>query len=119
MTIGEYIRLTAESKINEDMVSAAEQVYKTKLPDNIKKFISSSNEGRFLDDNFRALAFSEIIDAENDMHVDFVGKKLIPLFDCFDNDFIVYEFSSSYWAKFNIVDECLFKIKQNIEEVIK
>lgn len=118
MTIGEYIQLAAETKINESMISNAEQVYKTNFPDDIKRFISSSKEGTFLNNNFRALAFSEIIAAENDMHVDFVSKKLIPLFDCFDNDFIVYDFGSSHWAKFNIVDECLFKIKQDIEEVI-
>ena len=44
---------------------------------------------------------------------------MIPLIDCSDNDFIVYHFDSKTWSKFNIIDECVFKEKESLDELLK
>ena len=53
----------------------------------------------------RILSIEEIRDANEDLEVDFISLQLIPLIDCYDNDYICYDFKNDIWVVFNIVDE--------------
>lgn len=118
MKTKEYLKEALSLEINEEIVKQIEKEYNTKLPKVAKALISASNSTIFFEDGKRILSIGEITDAEKDLHVNFKSKGLIPIIDCSDNDFIVYDFLNKRWAKFNIIDEILFKIKNNIDELL-
>lgn len=118
MTKKEYIQQLASVKINMEKVSKVANIYGKDLPEAVQEIVSASEESIFFDDNSRILAFDEILDAEQDLHVDFKAKGMIPLADCGENDFIVYNIGEKNWSKFNIVDEVSFKKKESLEELL-
>ena len=63
--------------------------------------------------------YSEIMNAEEDLHVCFSEAGLIPFVDCMDNDFIVYDFRDKVWTMFNIVEKCKFGIAGELEQIMK
>lgn len=111
-----YLEQLSDVKIDQTKVRLIENIYKTKLPEYIKRIISNCDETIFFDKE-RMLSFNEIANAETDLHVNFVGFHLIPLVDCMNNDFIVYNFENDSWSKFNIIEECTFKKRASFEEV--
>ncbi|WP_028517448.1 hypothetical protein [Ruminococcus flavefaciens] len=119
MTIKEYLGKIKELKIDEIKVNHIEKQYSEGIPKNVKRLISNCDKTIFFDNDniLRLLSFSEIMNAEKDLHVDFKSRNMIPLFDCGDNDFIVYNYKDANWAKFNIIDEVIFKTENNLEEV--
>lgn len=119
MTIKEYLDKIKDLKIDEIKVNLIEKKYSDDLPKNVKRLISNCDKTIFFDsdDILRLLSFPEIMNAEKDLHVGFNSRSIIPLFDCGDNDFIVYNYKEANWAKFNIVDEVVFKTKCNLEEM--
>ena len=66
----------------------------------------------------RILSVDEILDTNNDLQVDFVSLQLIPLIDCFDNDYICYDLENESWTMFNIVEEIKFKQTKNLVDLI-
>lgn len=119
MTKKEYLEKVLRAVIDDAKVSKVQKIYGCKLPDIIQKIVSNSDEATFFDDDTRILSLDEIVDAEKDLHVDFISKKIIPLADCGDNDFIVYHFEDDVWSKFNIVDETIFKKRNDLSELLK
>ncbi len=119
MTKGEYIKTLASVKVDAEIVAKIENVYGATLPDVVKKIVSNAAETIFFDDDYRILSLGEIEDAENDLHVDFKAKGIIPLVDCGENDFIVYHFNDDIWSKFNIIDETVFKKQGSLDELLK
>jgi hypothetical protein len=119
MTKKEYLENIFNAAINDSKVDKIESVYGKNLPSLLKKIISNCEEVVFFDDNVRVLSYMEIIDAESDLHVQFSAKGLIPIVDCGENDFIVYHINDKIWSKFNIVDETVFKKKENLEDLLK
>lgn len=114
----EYLDWLANKNVDKKRVKKIQEVYRLILPVIIQKIISNNDESIFFDDEYRILSFREIVDANYDLHVDFKGKGLIPLVDCGENDFIVYLSNEEIWAKFNIVDETIFRRKNTIEEML-
>ena len=117
MTRKEYLQEINECKINIYQVEKIEKIYGKGLPDIVKQMVSYSEDSIFFDDGWRTLALSEIEDAEQDLHVEFVRQEIIPVVDCGENDFIVYHFVEKIWSKFNIIDETIFKKKCSLEEL--
>ncbi|MDD6488254.1 MAG: hypothetical protein PUG48_00350 [Clostridia bacterium] len=117
MTVKEYFELLPSLKIDNNKVSEIEKVYGTILPETVKKIVSECDESFFIDD-YRVLSFDEIRDAEENLEVKFSDFDIIPLFDCGNNDFIVYHFKTEKWSLFNIVDACIFKIKSRLDELM-
>ena len=113
----DYIKELDKFKIDLKKVEIVEKKYTASLSEVVKKIISNSEESVFFDDDYRILSFDEIVDAENDLHVDFAEKGIIPIADCGENDFIVCHFNDDFWSKFNIIDETVFKKKNTFEEV--
>lgn len=119
MTREEYVKSLKGLKIEPSKVEKIEKKYGTSLSDIVKKIISNSDETVFFDDAYRILSISEIEDAENDLHINFKQKGIIPIADCGENDFIVYHFNDDFWSKFNIIDETVFKKKNSLEDLLK
>ena len=65
------------------------------------------------------ISYSEIMNAEDDLHVSFSDAGIIPFVDCMDNDFIVYDTENEVWTKFNIVEKCKFGIAGDLEQLMK
>ena len=61
---------------------------------------------------------NEIINASEDLKVDFVTNKMIPLVDCGENDFIVYHFDTKKWSMYNIIDNCAFMERESLEGLL-
>lgn len=118
MTNKEYLERMDELQIDNEKVSKIEGLYETKMPEVVRKIISNNDETIFLEE-CRVLSLLEIAGAEADLHVDFKGKQILPLFDCMDNDFIVYHYGTGKWSLFNIVDECVFKIRNSLMDLLE
>ena len=114
MTIKDYLAEVIKCEVIDAKVAEIKKVYNKELPDIIKQIVSYSEESVFFDNEWRTLSFSEIVEAEKDLHVDFVKLGIIPVIDCGENDFIVYHFDDGVWSKFNIIDECSFKKKEEL-----
>ncbi len=111
MTGKEYLRSLAGVKSDKKKTDKVESIYTVDLPEIILKIVSNAKEPIFLDDDSRVLSYDEIVDAEKDLHVAFKEKRMIPLVDCGENDFIVYHFEDRIWSKFDIIDETVFMKK--------
>ena len=119
MTRNEYLREVMNCVVNDVKLSKIEEIYGEIKNEAARKIVSNADETLFLDNDWRVLSYSEIEEANNDLHVDFTGKKLLPLFDCSENDFVVYRIADDDWAKFNIVDESLFMVSPKLEVLFK
>ena len=104
-------------KLNAKRISVVEETYEGKFADIVNKIISTCDKTLFIDST-RLLTYNEILNAEEDLGVNFIQLQLLPLFDCGDNDFIVYHISKKCWSLFNIIDECVFKETNTLEELL-
>ena len=118
MTRKEYIVAISKCDIDSDIISPIESVYGCSLPVAIKRMLSYSRESVFFDDDYRTLSVAEILDAEKDLHVDFGALRMIPVIDWGENDFIVYHTAEGNWSKFNIIEECVFKKRATLDELL-
>ncbi len=118
MTGKEYLQAVEQSIIDDKKIKSIYQKYTDQLPDLLKKIVCYCDSGVFLDDETRILSFVEIADADKELHVQFAQLGILPIADCGDNDFIVYDYKNSDWAKFNIVDKTLFKKRATLAELL-
>ncbi len=121
MTILEFKEKLECTILRNDVISKINGCYGCEIPDTVAKIVSFTTEGLFFetDSIIKLLSLSEILEASSDLHVDFLEYKCIPLFDTGENDFIVYQFNQSKWAKMNIVDKTIFKQRDNLFELLK
>lgn len=113
----EFLKSLEDIKLNAKRISVVEETYEGKFADIVNKIISTCDKTLFIDST-RLLTYNEILDAEEDLGVNFIQLQLLPLFDCGDNDFIVYHISKKCWSLFNIIDECVFKETNTLEELL-
>ena len=113
----EFLKTVTETKINSDLLSKIEQKYGKLTSLTVQQLVSVQKDTLFFGD-FRMLSNDEIVNATEELHVDFITKNILPLIDCGDNDFIVFHIKTNKWSKLNIVDECLFKERNSLEEVL-
>ena len=118
MTRKEYFSKINSIKNLAGEVKLIEKVYNCSLPIIIKQMISYSSNSVFFEDGYRTLSTDEIQNAQSDLHIDFISLSIIPVIDCGENDFIVYNFSQNTWSKFNITDECIFKKRTSLLELL-
>lgn len=118
MTKNDYLEQLNSKSIDKEIVEKAQEIYGNIFPEIIQKIISSGVESEFLDDDIRILSTDEIMEAEQDLHVDFKEKGLIPIADRGDNDFVVYSFEAKSWSVLNITDETQFKITSDLRDLL-
>ncbi len=97
--------------------SDMEKRYEANIPEEVTELYSLTSGG-FVEisdgDNWRILSPEDISDASDDLGVDFIGLKKLPLIDCKDNDFICYDFKEARYEMFNIIDEIGFMEKDGL-----
>jgi len=94
-------------EIDKESINEIEALYKTKLSTEVKKVISLNKDGVAYDDKsiFNGLSTQAIINAYNDLYVDFVGLQLLPLFEIGDSEYIVYNLKRRCYAIYDISDD--------------
>ena len=118
MTLKEFFNVLSTVEISNDKIERIQSEYGAVLPTPLRQIISYSDDTVFFDDERRLLSFSEIANAAEELHVDFKKNKIIPLFDCLDNDFIVYNFDKNTWSFYNIVDKVSFEEVSAITDLL-
>ena len=116
MTREEFLSSLENQKINFKIVEEIEKKYGFEITEIVQRIISASVESVFFDDEWRTLSVDEILNASENLHVDFEGQMLLPIVDTGENDFIVYHAEDNTWSKFNIIEECHFKAKKSVYE---
>ena len=121
LSVDEYISELQNTVIDSVAVNAAENVYGTINDDIAKKIISRASrldDSEFIGEECRVMSYHEIIDADEYLHADFSGSGIVPLFDCWDNNFAVYDLKNGTWAKYNITDCIEFMQRSELREVL-
>jgi len=108
MDIREYLDDIEKRPVNEENVMAIESRYGFPLPILVKHIVSEEDVFISNVEEIRIMPFEEILYAEEELHTDFEGEGVIPVADCYDNDFIVYNGRKKNWSVYNIVDQDVF-----------
>lgn len=115
MTIKECFKKIPKTAIDDTVVKTIERAYSKNVPEIVLRIITLFKNGCFVE-GYRFLSIEEIEFAEDDLHVKFDVKAIIPMIDCGDNDFIVYNYKKKKWAMFNIVDQVSFKEQNDLQD---
>ena len=113
----QFLLVVEATQVNEKALKEITKLYGEIKSDLIKKALSLQKDTLFFDD-YRLLAHEEIIKANEELHVNFTGRKILPLIDCGENDFIVYNILKNNVSKFNIVDETFFKERATLSDIL-
>lgn len=104
----------------EAMINSLEGKYQASFLPEVKQILQIGTVG-FLQVGKRKIRFmglSEIGNADEFLHVPFIQKHLIPLFDLMDNDFICYNLKANNYCIFNIIDESEFLVSSKLEALL-
>ena len=101
---------------------ALEQMFKASLP--LELWILLSFKDGIIGaknslSQMRIMSLTEIQSAPQELQVDFPDKGLLPLIDCLDNDFLVYDVARQNYSLFNIVDEVSFNSYSSLCEFLQ
>lgn len=93
-------------------------VYGKSIPETVLKILSLYPSPELFDENeSRTLSLNEVLNAEEDNGVAFKSRGIIPIADCGDNDFIVWDSRKNAWCMYNILDETLFSITEDFDDL--
>ncbi len=118
--IKEFISKAMNAELDVEKIRDVEEKFDTPLNELGKKLVSVMGETLFLRQMpfVRFLAYDELLDAEEDMNVEFSKIHTVPFFFLSDNDFVCYDGQSKDWCIFNIVDELDFSHDINIYQLL-
>ena len=110
MTKLEFITASQNATPNASLMEALKHKYSISFPESIGKILSALPQGGFLegDDFCRVMSSSEIVSANETLHTDFVGKKLLPILDLGDNIFVVFDSNRQEFGRFSLNDELVY-----------
>lgn len=118
MTVSSYMKKVSATQIDSELVTKIAKAYNAKLPELVGKLVTISGAGEFVA-RYRFLSYSEIYYAEDDLGISLRKKKIVPIVDCGDNDFIVYNAADAVWQMYNIVDEIGFSKTKDLADLLK
>jgi len=103
-------------EIDKTIISKIETLYKTKFSSELVKVISLNKDGVSYDDKsvFNGLSANAILNAYNDLYIDFVSLNLVPLFDIGDSEYIVYDLKKRRYALYDISDDDEYKEESDL-----
>ena len=113
----QFMEKLTHTQVADDAVSSVEHIYGPLSAPDVGQLLSMQDDTLFFDD-CRLLSHDEILRAQQELHVDFTGRGMLPLIDCGDNDFIVFHLKTGRWSKFNIVDESVFQERTSLKDVL-
>ena len=105
-----------ETRFNDERIKEIKHIYHNELPEIMKKIISSNDQSILVEPGKRLLSYAEIKHADEWLETDFQGLQMIPVFDFYDNDFLVYCFNTDTWGLFNIIEGVLFDEKNDLKD---
>jgi hypothetical protein len=107
-------------EIDKEIISEIEALYKITLSTEIKKVISLNKDGVSYDDKskFDGLSAKAILNAYNDLYVDFVGLQLLPLFDIGDSEYIVFNLKKRRYAIYDISDDDEYSEESDLSKYV-
>ena len=105
-----------ETRFNDERIKEIEHIYHHELPEIIKRIVSSNDQSVLIEPGKRLLSYAEIKNADEWLETDFHGLQMIPVFDFYDNDFLVYCFNTDTWGLFNIIEGVLFDEKNDLKD---
>lgn len=117
MTLIDCLQEIRNTQVDSRVSKTLKKAYGSKVPVIIEQTVSFFKSGGFVE-GYRFLSLDEIEYAEDDLHVNFKRNGLIPLIDCGDNDFAVYNYIEGKWMMFNIVEQVCFKTKNELDDLL-
>lgn len=122
MDLKSFIEMYTTAAIDNGKVAKIEEVYGVELPEEIKHFVSACDSHISVSDEdgdyFDAFSFDEIVQTDSVMVSECVANKMIPLLNCYDNDFAVYRFNDECWAMFSTSDREFYYENESLEDYI-
>ena len=92
-------------------IKLLEQKYGQKLPEEVVELYSTMESG-FLQinefDTWRVLSIKEILNASQELNINFIEIKKLPLIDCMVNNYICFDFQTHKYIFMNIEDMSIF-----------
>lgn len=114
----EYLEAVVACEVDSKRVDQVETLYKIKVSELLAKVISYAGQVTFFDEERRALSFEGIMYASEDIGVDFIERKMIPVIDAYDLNYIVYMAEENTWAIYNVADDDIFEEAESLENVL-
>ena len=102
--------LLAPAPCDKEFKSLSE-LYGVDMPEEIQQIYSLTNGGFIRsgkNESWRIYSPRDILDAPEELNVDFIKIRKIPFIDCMDNNHICYDVSGKKYQMFNVVDEIVF-----------
>jgi len=110
-------KLKSVSVVTEK-VEDMQKEYGTEFSQEMKSIISQSIEPLFFEDNSRMLSYGEIFSADIEYDNNFKELGIVPLIECFDNDFIVYNIRTGMYEMYNIIEKIAFNENKTLKDVL-
>jgi len=94
-------------EIDRSITNKIEELYKAKFSSELLKVISLNKGGVSYDDKsvLNGLSAKAILNAYNDLYIDFVSLNLVPLFDIGDSEYIIYDLKKKCYALYDISED--------------
>ena len=118
MTKQEYLDSMMKYPKNDERIKIFSEMYNAQIADTAEKVISFADNADFIEEERRAFSFKEIENASIEYDKDFKSLGIIPLFDAYDNDLIVYVVAEKKWAKYSLSDDVIFKKRDTIADLL-
>jgi len=120
INITDFLNNIKTQPIDKNFIEKLEKTYGSNLDDYISRLLSKAPNGAFFEGDgvCKILSHDWILDASDDMCIDFVKWQLIPIFDMLDNDFVCYDLTNENWCMFYIVEELKFNEGKTLEECL-
>lgn len=118
MTREEFKLFLNNVHVDNILINCVEEKYGMITNEIVKKVISYNENDMFIG-AWRVVSKQEILNSIEEIHVDFLEEKIIPIFDIGDNDFICFSIETNKWVCFNIIDKIIFAEKNDILDYLE
>ena len=112
-----FLKMIRAATVDKSVVAKIEKTYGPIESDEVRGILSLASKRMAVGD-LRLLSTAEIASFEDIANIDLSSMDLLPVFDAFDNDFVVYKLKEGTWSMFNIVDQVEFNEAESLEEYL-
>lgn len=100
-------------------IQAIEKKYNVRVEADLQQILQIGNTAFYTGKpSLRFMGLEEILQAGPLLHIDFIAKGLLPIFDCYENDFICYKVDGEGYCVLNIIDETEFFHSSSISDLL-
>ena len=118
MNKSDYLDAASKWEIVDERVRTVGKAYSGRIPELLQRIVSHSDEPHFFDDGSHVLSLAEMLGTEETLGISFSDKHLVPVVDCCDGDYIVYDYDKEVWAIYNMIDEVVFRQGDSLIELL-